>query len=65
MLNAADRHQQGIDREGYCRLLLRIIRRLQLAQKMSEGMHYVVKFLWHTTAPRRHPRIAFAYPADS
>jgi hypothetical protein len=38
---------------------------LQLAQKMSEGMHYVVKFLWHTTGPRRRPRIAFAYPADS
>ena len=30
---------------GYCRVLVVIIRRLQLAQKFSEGMRYVVEFL--------------------
>ena len=45
MLNAADRHQQSIYSEGYCCLLVIIIRRLQFAQKFSEGMRYVVEFL--------------------
>ena len=45
MFNAAECHQEGIDGEGYCCLLVGIIRRLQLAQKFSEGMRYVVEFL--------------------
>jgi hypothetical protein len=45
MLNAADSHQQSIDRQGYRRLLVIIIWRLQLAQKFNEGMRYVIEFL--------------------